>query len=264
MPPQDYSRLDGHRYTLTVKQPMKVPKDVFDSFIKAEKPAWVKPNDFAVMTTLLHASLENPGLWLSAQTIAERSCVCERSTFYSLKKLKKKEWIRWDSGKRRQKSNTYEILEHNLPTYIPRPKLVVSEKALMLAKWYRDTFANYCMRYVNGKGRKCTRRIPKDWSKRWSVVLQKRLDLTDFNTVAQQLNRSAEDFLQGRSDRFVRGPQCLPWPKPERKENNTTVHIADTTNEPGATPASGSSKPLVEAPPEGAQISEVSTTESLS
>jgi hypothetical protein len=83
---------------------MKTSKDVFDDFIKAEKPAWVKPNDFAVMTTLLHASLENKGLWLSAKTIAERSCVCERSTFYSLQKLRKKEWIRWDSGKRRQKS----------------------------------------------------------------------------------------------------------------------------------------------------------------
>jgi hypothetical protein len=117
---------------------MKVPQEVFDSFIKAEKPAWVKPNDFAVMATLLHANLENSGVWLSAKTIAERSCVCERSTFYSLRKLKRKEWIRWDSGRRRQKSNTYEILDHNLPTYIPRPKLVVSKDALNLAKWYRD------------------------------------------------------------------------------------------------------------------------------
>jgi hypothetical protein len=245
-----------------VKQAMKVPKDVFDDFIKAEKPAWVKPNDFAVMTTLLHASLENNGLWLSAQTIAERSCVCERSTFYSLSKLKKKGWIGWDSGKRRQKSNTYEILDHNLPTYVPRPKVVVSQNALYLAKWYRDTFANNFLRYVNGKGRKCIRRIPRDWSKRWSVVLQKRLDLTDFNTVAQQLNQSSEDFFKGRSDRFVRGPQCLPWPKPERKD--TAVHIADTTNEPGATAPSGLPKPLVEAPPEAAQTSEVSTTENPS
>jgi hypothetical protein len=236
---------------------MKTSKDVFDDFIKAEKPAWVKPNDFAVMTTLLHASLENNGLWLSAKTIAERSCVCERSTFYSLQKLRKKEWIRWDSGKRRQKSNTYEILDHNLPTYIPRPKLVVGEKALRLAKWYRDIFANYCMRYVNGKGRECTRRIPKDWSKRWSVVLQKRLDLTDFNTVAQQLNQSYADFLNGRSDRFVRGPQCLPWLKPARKE--TAVRVVDSTNEPSATALSG--LPKVDAPPEGAQISEVGTTE---
>ena len=132
----------------------------------------------------------------------------------------------------------------------------------MLAKWYRDTFANACMRYVNSKGRKCIRRIPKDWSKRWSVVLQKRLDLTDFNTVAQQLNRAADDFLKGRSDRFVRGPQCLPWPKLERKENKTTVHIADTTNEPGETTPSG--LPKVEAPPEAAQTSEVSTTENPS
>ena len=243
---------------------MKVPKDVFDDFIKAEKPAWVTPNDFAVMTTLLHASLENNGLWLSAKTIAERSCVCERSTFYSLNKLRKKEWIRWDSGKRRQKSNTYEILDHNLPTYIPRPKLVVGEKALFLAKWYRDTFANNFMRYVSKTRRRCTRRIPKDWSKRWSVVLQKRLDLTDFNTVAQQLNQFADDFHKGRSDRFVRGPQCLPWPKPERKENKTTVHIADTTNEPGATAPSGLPNPLVQAPLEAAQISEVGTTENPS
>src|ERR1039457_3494380 len=127
------------------------------------------------MTTLLHASLENNGLWLSAQTIAGRSCVCERSTFYSLKKLKKKEWIRWDSGKRRQKSNTYEILDHNLPTYIQRPKLVVSKNALIIAKWYHDFFANRCMRYVNRNGRKCSRRIPRDWNKRWSVVIQKRI-----------------------------------------------------------------------------------------
>jgi hypothetical protein len=243
---------------------MKVPKDVFDNFIKAEKPAWVKPNDFAVMTTLLHASLEHPGLWLSAQTIAKRSCVCERSTFYSLSKLKKKGWIGWDSGKRRQKSNTYEILDHNLPTYTPRPKVVVSKNALILAQGYHDIFAQYFMRYVNIKGRRCTRRIPRDWSNRWSVVLQRRLDLTDFNTVRQQILQFAQDFREGRSNRFVRGPQCLPWPKPERKEKPPTVSIADTTNEPSATLAPDLPKPLVEAPPETGQTSEVSTTESPS
>jgi hypothetical protein len=72
------------------------------------------------------------------------------------------------------------------------------------------------------------------------------------------------NFGEKKSDRFVRGPQCLPWPKPERKENKTTVHIADTTNEPGATAPSGLPKPLVEAPPEAAHISEVSTTENPS
>ncbi len=243
---------------------MKLPKDVLDSFIKAEKPAWVKPNDFAVMTILLHASLENNGLWLSAKTIAERSCVCERSTFHSLKKLRKEEWIRWDSGKRRQKSNTYEILDHNLPTYVPRPKVVVSKNALILAQGYHDIFAKNFMHYVSKTGKRCTRHIPRDWRKRWSVVLQKRLDLTDFNTVRQQILQFAEAFDQKKSDRFVRGPQCLPWPKPERKEDPTTVHVADSLNEPGATPPSGLPKPLVEAPPEAAQISEVSTTENPS
>lgn len=241
---------------------MKTPKDVFDNFIKAEKPAWVKPNDFAVMTTLLHASLENNGLWLSAKTIAERSCVCERSTFYSLKKLRKKEWIRWDSGKRRQKSNTYEILDYNLPSYTPRPKVVVSQNALNLAKWYRDTFANHFLRYVSKTGKRCTRRIPKDWSKRWSVVLQKRLDLTDFHTVMQQLIQFAQAFAEKKSDRFVRGPQCLPWPKPERKD--TAVRVAESTNEPSATPAPSSPQPLLAEPPEAAQMSEVSTTENPS
>ena len=238
---------------------MKVLKDVFDNFIKAEKPAWVKPNDFAVMTTLLHASLENNGLWLSAKTIAGRSCVCERSTFYSLKKLRKKEWIRWDSGKRRQKSNTYEILDHNLPSYVPRPKVVVSKNALILAQGYHDIFAQNFMSYVSKTGRRCTRPIPRDWRKRWSVVLQKRLDLTDFNTVRRQILQFAEDFAHRKSDRFVRGPQCLPWPKAERKENKMTVQLPDTTNEPSATAPSGLPKPLVEASPEAAQISEVST-----
>jgi hypothetical protein len=228
---------------------MKVPKDVFDNFIKAEKPAWVTPNDFAVMTTLLHANLENSGVWLSARTIAERSCVCERSTFYSLDKLKKKEWIRWDSGKRRQKSNTYEILDHNLPTHTPRPKLVISQNALDLARWYRDTFARYFLHYSNGRGRKCKRRIPRDWNRRWSVLLQKRLDLTDFNTVAQQLRRFAKEAFEGRSDRFVRGPQCLPWPKPERED--TAVCVVDSPKPPGATPVSGSPQSLVAAQPEG-------------
>jgi len=215
---------------------MKLPQEILDSFIKAEKPAWVKPNDFAVMTTLLHANLENSGVWLSAKTIAERSCVCERSTFHSLQKLKKKEWIRWESGRRRQKSNTYEILDHNLPTYIPRPKLVVSESARKLAKWYHDTFISNFMRYVNKSGRKCTRRIPRDWSKRWSMVIQKRIDLTDYNTVAQHIQRSAEECYEKKSDRFVRGPQCLLWPKPEKKEVRTTVRIADSKDEPHATP----------------------------
>ena len=119
------------------------------------------------------------------------------------------------------------------------------------------------MRYVNRKGRKCIRRIPKDWNRRWSVVLQKRLDLTDFNAVAQQLNRSVDDFLKGKSDRFVRGPQCLPWPKPERKGNKTTLHTEDTTNEPGATDPSDLPKPLVEAQPEVLRFEE-STTENPS
>jgi hypothetical protein len=130
----------------------------------------------------------------------------------------------------------------------------VSQDALNLAKAYHDIFAKNFMRYVNRTGRKCTRRIPKDWSKRWSVVLQKRLDLTDFNTVRQQLLQFAQAFAEKKSDRFVRGPQCLPWPKPERKENHTTVRLADPTDEPGATPASGSPEPLVEASPEGAQV----------
>jgi hypothetical protein len=204
------------------------------------------------MATLLHANMENSGLWLSAQTIAERSCVCERSTFYSLNKLKKKEWIRWDSGRRRQKSNTYEILGHNLPTYIPRPKLVVSKNALNLAKWYHDTFVRYFMRYKNKSGRRCTRRIPRDWSKRWSVVLQKRLDLTDFDTVMRQLLQFAQDFGEEKSDRFVRGPQCLLWPKPEQKENQTTVRIAVSTDG-HATPPSGSPSPSLETQPEVVQ-----------
>jgi hypothetical protein len=232
---------------------MKVPQEVFDSFIKAEKPAWVKPNDFAVMATLLHANLENSGVWLSAKTIAERSCVCERSTFYSLRKLKRKEWIRWDSGRRRQKSNTYEILDHNLPTYIPRPKLVVSKDALNLAKWYHDTFVTYFMRYVNKSGRNCTRRIPKDWSKRWSVVLQKRLDLSDLYTVRHQLQRFAQDCLEKKSTRFIRGPQCLLWPKPEKKEVLTTVRIGNSNDEPHATPASGSPSHTLETQAEVAQ-----------
>jgi len=226
---------------------MKLTQEIFDSFIKAQKPSWVTPNDFAVMTTLIQASLENHGLWLSAKTISERSCVCERSTFYSLKKLRKREWIRWDSGRRRQKSNTYEILDHNLPTYIPRPKLVVTENARNLAKWYHDTFDKYFMHYVNRKGRRCTRRIPRDWSRRWSVVLQKRLDLTDFATVAQQLTRSFEAAREKRSDRFVRGPQCLPWTTPDSKENKTGVRVAGPANELEASPDSGSPKPLIEA-----------------
>jgi hypothetical protein len=86
------------------------------------------------------------------------------------------------------------------------------------------------------------------------VVLQKRLDLTSFDTVMQQLLRFAQDFSEGRSDRFVRGPQCLPWPKSEQNENQTTVRIADSTNEPHATPASGSPNSLVETQPEVAQI----------
>lgn len=232
---------------------MKVPREVFDSFIKAEKPAWVKPNDFAVMTTLLHANMENSGLWLSAQTIAERSCVCERSTFYSLKKLKKKEWIRWDSGRRRQKSNTYEILDHNLPTYIPRPKLVVSKNALIAADWYHGFFVKYCRHYRNKSLRNCTRPIPKDWRKRWSVFIQKRIDLTDANTVARQIERFAQAFIDGKSDRFVRGPQCLPWPKPEKKEDHTTVPIADSTGAPRTTPTSDSPKQSLETPPEVAR-----------
>jgi hypothetical protein len=231
---------------------MKLPKDVFDEFIKAKKPAWVTANDFAVMTTLLHANLEHNGLWLSAKTIGERCCVCERSTFHSLGKLKKKDWITWDSGKRRQKSNTYRILDHNLPTYTPRPKLVVGEKALFLANWYRDTFAKCFLRYRNAKGRQCTRRIPKDWRKRWSVVLQQKLDLTDYNTVARQLQQSADDFAQGKSNRFVRGPQCLPWPKVEPKEIHTSVATADSGNE--ARSESGSAPPLPHATPESVQL----------
>ena len=220
----------------------------------------MKPNDFAVMTSLLHASLENNGLWLSAQTIAERCCVCEQSRFYSLKKLKKKEWIRWDSGKRRQKSNTYEILDYNLPTYTPRPTVVVSKNALIWAQGYHGIFAQNFMRYVNRKERRCTRRIPKDWSKRWSVALQKRLDLTDFSTLRQQVLQFAEAFAQKKSDRFVRGPQCLPWRKAERKEKPPTVSIGDTTNEPSAALAPDLPRPLAEAPPE-AHTSEVSTIE---
>jgi hypothetical protein len=231
---------------------MRLPKDIFDEFIKAEKPAWVKPNDFAVMTTLLHANLEHNGLWPSAKTIAERCCVCERSTFHSLAKLKKKEWIAWDSGKRRQKSNTYRILDHNLPTYTPRPKLVVSEDALRLAQWYHDTFARHFRHYVNAKGRRCTRPIPRDWSKRWSVVLQKRLDLTDFKTVMDQLLHFARAFGEKKSNRFVRGPQCLQWPKAEPKEIHTSVATADSGNEPKS--ESGSAAPLPEATPEGAQV----------
>jgi len=225
---------------------MKIPRDVLDNFIKAEKPDWCTANDFAVMTTLLHANLENGGVWLSAQTIAERSCVCERSTFYSLQKLKKKEWIRWDSGRRRQKSNNYEILDHNLPTYVPRPKLVVSKNALNFTDWYYRFFIKNCRHYRNKRERNCTRPIPRGWKKRWSVFIQKRIDLTDAETVARQINSFAQAFLEGKSDRFPRGPQCLPWPKPEKKKDHKPVPIAGSKNEPAATPVPSSSNPSLE------------------
>jgi hypothetical protein len=132
----------------------------------------------------------------------------------------------------------------------------------MLAKWYHDTFAAHFLHYVSRSGRSCRRRIPRDWTKRWPVVLQKRLDLTNLNTVAQQLRQFAIDFSEGRSSRFVRGPQCLPWPEPERKD--TAVRVANSPNEPGATAPSGLPKPLAETPLEAAQISEVGTTENPS
>lgn len=119
--------------------------------------------------------------------------------------------------------------------------MVLTKNALVLAQGYHDIFAQNFMRYVNGKRRKCVRRIPNDWKKRWSVVLQRRIDLTDFNTVRRQILKFAQDFAEKKSDRFVRGPQCLPWPKPERKD--TAVHLAESPNEPSAMTASGSPQP---------------------
>lgn len=204
---------------------MKVAQEVLDSFIKADKPEWLNAVDFSVMVVLLQVCIEHTTVWLSYKTLALRAGIGESSARRSAQKLKQKGWISWVSGKRRQKTNTYEMLLHNLPTYQPE-KLIVSPEAEGTAQWYYDTFMKYFKVYRNNQGRKCSRArsIKKGWKKRWAVVIQRHIDATSHEEVKKQLAKFANEDLnkQQRGEvknlRFVRGPQCLPWPKAEKKE----------------------------------------------
>lgn len=203
---------------------MKSSQDTFNNFLKADKPAWLTPSDCLVMVVLLNASIEHTNVWLSREVIALRAGVDVSSVKRSIKQLRQKGWISWVSGKRKQKTNTYDILAHNLPVYKPT-ELVISPEALRLADWYYKTFKEFFWTYTNTRGRECSRAksIKKGWKERWSVVIQRHIDISGYEAVRKQLAEFANADLarQQQKDfkhiRFVRGPQCLPWSNTEKE-----------------------------------------------
>jgi hypothetical protein len=168
--------------------------------------------DFAVMVRLLaETTPEKPRTWLSRKTIADQTGLAERSVSTAIETLVAEHWIKKTSGKRAYNQNLYEVLYANLPTeQKPTPK--ISSEAEALATWYQQIFLQEHMTYANRKGRRCRRKLRRDWKQRWSYVIQTFLD--DGNS-PDYITRVFNWASANRPKAFVAGPQALRaiWPK---------------------------------------------------
>jgi hypothetical protein len=181
-------------------------------FISSEKPQWMTALHFAVMVRLLaQTTPEQPRTWLSRNTIAKQTGMAERSVSTGIETLVQEKWINKISGKRAYNQNLYEILYANLPTQ-QRQKSPISEEAIALATIYCHKFVREHMTYVNKRGRRCRRRLRRDWKERWSQVIQRFLDAgnsPDF--ITRVFNWASEN----KPKAFIAGPQGLRavWPQ---------------------------------------------------
>lgn len=149
-------------------------KDRIEDFNKADKPEWVKAQHVAVMNVLLHLHLPSN---ISQTSIAKRAGCSQATVSDAFIDIVDHKWIDAKNGARRQATNWIkEILYENLPAYVPVPELVVSEYALKMADWYYQNFVARWSKYVNSRGRHCTKKAPKNWKQRWSVVFQLRIN----------------------------------------------------------------------------------------
>jgi len=149
-------------------------KDRIADFNQADKPEWVKTQHVAVMNIILHLRLPSN---ISQTSIAKRAGCSQATVSNAFIDIVDHKWIDAKSGARRQATNWIkEILYENLPAYVPMPELVVSEFALRMADWYHRNFVATWSKYENSRGHHCTKKAPKDWKQRWSIVFQLRMN----------------------------------------------------------------------------------------
>lgn len=163
-------------------------------FNRADKPDKVRSPHIAVMNVIFALTLPSN---ISQVEIAKRAGCCQREVSTAMGDIDNWEWVRVKSGARNQKTNWIEeILYENLPTHIPRPKVIVGDFALRFAQMYKQNFVATWAKYQNNRGHNCTKPLPKDWLKRWSTVIQLRLNqgyteqelVTRLSTVGREIS----------------------------------------------------------------------------
>jgi hypothetical protein len=184
-------------------------QDFLKLFIAADKPDWLTAPDFAVMVYLLN--LPDRKIRVSKPTIAKHTGLGETAVTSALATLKRENYIGVISGKRQYNANLYEVLHQNLPT-TKAPATAVSEDAVAMASFFCKLWLQHCNKYVNAKGRRCTRPLRHDWKTRWPITIQTLLDAGNTPSV---IARQFEWFAVNKPKAFRAGPQGLlaMWPK---------------------------------------------------
>lgn len=182
------------------------------TFLRSDKPVWVTAPDFAVMLALMtETTPEQPVTWVSIPTIAQRTGVRPTAVKEAIATLENEKWITRKSGKRQNNTNVYEVMFHNLPLE-QKEKTTITDEARALAVVFRDIYLRYHLSYANKRGRRCRRKLRRDWRDRWSYVIQTFLDeghSPDF--ITRVFNWASAN----RPKQFRAGPQGLKaiWPK---------------------------------------------------
>jgi hypothetical protein len=200
---------------------MQQTVEQISDFIKAPKPKNFTAYHLAIMLCLM---TEKPPIKLSQTTIAGRTGMSRPQVTDITAKLREWKWIKVASGKRRQDTNLVEIMYANLPVSTPPAELVISERAVKLAEGYKNVFKHYCTKYINKKGRHCTRPLRKDWKTRWEPIFQLRLNEGyTYNEMAEIINTAAKT----NPKKLVAGPQSRNL-FPKKEASQVTI---PTTNE---------------------------------
>jgi transcriptional regulator with XRE-family HTH domain len=142
-------------------------------FNQADKPEEVKSYHIAVMNCIMHLTLPSN---ISQESLARRAGCSQQEVSQVFSDFAEWKWLSIKSGKRHQNTNwILEILFEHLPTYVPRPKMVIGKEALDLTTLYKQNWPMWA-RGVDSRGYPKVKKLPPNWQKRWSYIFQLRIE----------------------------------------------------------------------------------------